>query len=287
MRIVHYLVLGLSYFTLVLSFLPLVRNQTWFVRIFDYPRAQKFWLNVLLLVSVIVLFDLSASHTKILTALMVVNQIYLLRQIWPYLPIAGTQMKRNKGNNSPSVKLLIANVYQDNKKVERCIKMIKHCNPDIFILVEVDKVWAESIACFKPEYPFQVIRDQTNTYGMLLYSKLKLINAELRFLVENDIPSIKADVIVGNGDVFRLYALHPRPPVPQESETSEERDAEILMIGKEAKKSSLPVIVAGDLNDVAWSHTTRLFLKISGLLDPRRGRGFYNTFYSVLSLSMP
>ena len=84
-------------------------------------------------------------------------------------------------------------------------------------------------------------------------------------------------------EIMRITALyvavqHPEPPVPGENLYSTAKDKELMKVALKAKECKLPCIVFGDLNDVAWSHTTELFRKTSELLDPRRGRGFYSTF---------
>ena len=52
----------------------------------------------------------------------------------------------------------------------------------------------------------------------------------------------------------------------------------MIVVGYEIRRSHRPAIVVGDLNDVAWSETTSNFKVAGNLRDPRRGRGFFNTY---------
>lgn len=273
-------IMTLGCLVIFLSLLPLIKSDKWFVRMFDYPRFQKFWINLLLLASFVPLMSPDQTVDWLYAGAAIVNQIYLFLLIRPYTRLAAAQMQRNPQSPGKRIRLFVANVFQDNRETAGFFRLIKTEDPDIIVLVETDQWWAQATKELSRSHPHSVLIPLSNTYGMLLYSRIAIKASEVRYLTDPETPSVKADMQTEDGYRFRFYALHPKPPVPQESTESTQRDAEILIVGKEAKTCGLPVIVAGDLNDVAWSHTTRLFLRVSELLDPRIGRGFYSTFHA-------
>lgn len=263
-----------------ISLLPLIRHDYWTFRIFEFPRAQKWVLNLIFLIASFIIFQSDNYFSFGFIFLLIANQIYLSYQIYPYLPIAKKQMESVSNNKRPSIKLLIANVYQDNRKWEKLAGMVQSEQADIVLLVETNKWWKEKCCnAFGNDYDYQVLEDRENTYGMLLFSKLELKNTQIHYWIKDEIPSIETDIQLDNR-LIKLYAIHPEPPVPSQNPKSTARDAEILLVGKKTKADQMPTIVAGDLNDVAWSYTSDLFLKTSGLLDPRRGRGFFSSFHA-------
>jgi endonuclease/exonuclease/phosphatase (EEP) superfamily protein YafD len=274
-----------GYLFVVFSLIPLIRNDNWIFRIFEYPRFQKLIVVVAVFVAFLFQFDPQLKHDWVFVTILLLNTGYLVYQVFPYTFIARNQLKRiRKKVGQNGISLLICNVFQDNKDVGRLLRQIEQYDPDLILLVEVDHYWNSKLDVLHENYPHRVLNPLDNTYGMSLYSKLELKNQQVNYLIEDGIPSIETLVKLRSGEFVTLFGLHPEPPVPNENPRSTERDAEILMVGKKVEKLDKPVIVAGDLNDVAWSYTTELFMKVSGLLDPRRGRGFFNTFHAKYRL---
>lgn len=260
--------------------LPLIRRDHWTFRVFEFPRVQKLLIITLLVVCGYVLLPHQLENI-ILLGLLATAMVHLMFLIYPFTPLARKSVpgiRRRKAKDP--LKLLVSNVYQPNNQYNKLVKHIQRHQPDLVLMVETDEAWKNGVREIEGSYPHSVCEPLDNTYGMLMYSKLKVDSCEVRHVVEKDIPSIKAVFQSSKGRKIRFYGLHPEPPSPTENPYSTERDTELLTIARECEKEDLPILVAGDLNDVAWSYTTDRFLRISGLKDPRKGRGIFSTFHA-------
>ncbi|KAA0135994.1 endonuclease/exonuclease/phosphatase [Gimesia chilikensis] len=262
------------------ALLPLLPVDWWWVRIGDFPRVQLLFAYVVLLLALIPFWHKTAAKTGIF--LLTISCCIQLFWIFPYLPFAPHEVEwAESADPQTPLRIMTANVYQENQNAEAVLSLIEQEQPDIVVLCEVNARWIRDLKSLEKSYGWQLKHPLENTYGIAVYSRLPLESARIRSMIKQEIPSIDARVKLPSGHIVRLFAVHPNPPRPGEDTTK--RDAELVLVGREVRDSP-SAIVLGDLNDVGWSRTTNLFQEVSGLLDPRKGRGLYPTFDATSSI---
>jgi len=298
----------LAIFLIIATILPFITLEEWFIRIFDFPRIQIFVLSLIVLIAIFFFIKKKDLIYKTIFPILILTITFQVYNILPYTPLVEiTVPKSTSPKSNSSLSLLVANVYMHNNNYGELIDLVNEYKPDLLLTLETDIIWENKLKNLEKQYQYSIKIPKDNTYGMHLYSKLPLSDTEIKYWLDRDIPSIKTIVQLPSGEKVLLYGLHPKPPVPTEEEdsrmrdagekvllyglhpkppvpTEEEdsrmRDAEIIIVANRVAKAKHPAIVAGDFNDVAWSSTTKLFQQVSGLSDPRIGRGMFNTYHA-------
>ena len=266
-----------------LSGWSLIRRDEWWFRGADFPRLQILFVGLVALAGLLFINAEWTSVRELLLLGVIAAVAYQLKMVLPYTPVWKKQVlhvRQDQLNVEQQISLLVANVLTPNHKYHLLLEQINRLQPDVVLTLETDQVWQEALKPIEADYPYRVAVPQDNLYGMHLYSRLPLADTEVKFILSDETPSIHATIRLRSGLDVQLYCLHPKPPSPTEAKDSTLRDAELLIVGDQIKDIDESCIVMGDLNDVAWSRTTRLFQRISGLLDPRVGRYFMNTFHA-------
>ena len=266
-----------------LSGWSLIRRDEWWFRGADFPRLQILFVGLVALAGLLFINAEWTSVRELLLLGVIAAVAYQLKMVLPYTPVWKKQVlhvRQDQLNVEQQISLLVANVLTPNHKYHLLLEQINRLQPDVVLTLETDQVWQEALKPIEADYPYRVAVPQDNLYGMHLYSRLPLADTEVKFILSDETPSIHATIRLRSGLNVQLYCLHPKPPSPTEAKDSTLRDAELLIVGDQIKDIDESCIVMGDLNDVAWSRTTRLFQRISGLLDPRVGRYFMNTFHA-------
>jgi endonuclease/exonuclease/phosphatase (EEP) superfamily protein YafD len=273
---------ALTVLMVLLTFLPLWKSPLWWVRGLDFPRLQLCAMAFALLVAQALFLSHSTPFQLLTLALSILCLAYQAWWIIPYTRLWPCEVNSATADLSkPRIVVMSANVLTPNRDVHKLIALVHQHKPDVLVTLETDRWWETQLDVLAEHYPHRICCPLDNLYGMHVFSRFPLENAETRFLVEDDVPSMHALVRMDEHLAIRMHFLHPAPPSPTENDESTERDVELLLIAESVKdEKQVPIIVTGDLNDVAWSPNTRLFRKISGLLDPRIGRGMINTFHA-------
>jgi endonuclease/exonuclease/phosphatase (EEP) superfamily protein YafD len=279
----NYIIAGLAVVIVVATILPHVPRDEWWIRDFDFPRVQIATIGGALIVAFPFVPGFDNTVKVAIFVALIAAVLYQLRRIFPYTRLAPHEvLPAENPDPKASIAVLVANVLMTNRESGRLLAIIEGRDPDIVLLLEPDAQWQADMRPLERKYPQTVHRPLDNTYGILLYSRLELIEPSVAFLIEDDIPSIHTRVRLESRQIFWLHCVHPEPPSPTEASESTDRDAELLVVGKTVEERGEPAIVCGDLNDVAWSVTTSLFQKVSELLDLRKGRGMFSTFHAKI-----
>lgn len=274
------ILLGAALFFIIGTLLPLLSHDHWAIRLFDFPRLQLA-IGALITLTGFGVVGLSSLFEYAVVVGLGLCLVYQIDHILPYTWLAPKQVRSAGASpDAERISLLVCNVEVENRNGTAVLELVREKDPDLVLAVETDEWWQKQLQPLKEMYPHTVERPQDDAYGMMFFSRWPLSDTEVKFLVEDHVPSIHTWVSLPSELSIRLHGLHPRPPHPTHDPDTTERDAELLLVAQMIQDCDAPTIVGGDLNDVSWSYTTRLFQNISGLLDPRVGRGIYSTFHA-------
>ncbi|OWP63273.1 endonuclease [Hymenobacter amundsenii] len=285
------LLFAISLLALIGTLLSLLAAGVWWLQILDFLRFQFVAMQLLVLAGLGLLLWWGRRQRQALrrwvlaTALLgLAVQLYFLL---PYAPLAPYAVPNataaEAADTSARLRLYELNVYQKNRRADLVLAQVRAQRPDVVLLLETNQWWADALRPLRQQYPYYIELPRENTYGMVLYSRLPLLNPEHRNLQQPHVPAIITGLRLPSGRAVRFFGVHPTPPVPDNHPSSVGvRDVALLKVGQLVQQESGPALVLGDFNDVSWSFTTRMFEAGGRLHNVRLGRGLFNTFNATI-----
>lgn len=260
----------------VTTLLPLTNSVTWWVRMWDFPRVH---IAGVALLTLFVSLPFTVSLKPLLSTVLVTVVIYQGFKIFPYTPLAQTEIDLSSGQApDEEITLLSVNVLMENERYDDLIVILQREDPDILLLMETDDAWNTALTDELSRYPTVEKHIADDHYGIIFATRLPTSHIELLWPAGDDTPAVRAVLTSPSGVDFNFIGLHPRPPVP--GNTTEVRDKQIKDAALMTQSSERPTVVMGDFNDVAWSWTTKRFKDYGDLLEPRVGRGMISSFHA-------
>lgn len=246
----------------------------WALDMTTHFRVQYF--GGLLLAAVLMWVSRRRRLAVLFTVACLVNLGTIVPQYLPRAPGPAHAIEVTGSSGVPGVplRLMQLNVLTENKRNDLVAAAIRHHDPDVLVLQEVNQAWIESLGEVLQAYPYTAVRTRRDNFGIAVFSRHPM-DAEIVAIGPRPVPSVVARVAV-EGVPLSLIATHPLPP--SGAEGSRHRDEHLAALAEVVRGLDGPVVVIGDLNATPWSAPFRALLRETGLRDASRGRGVHATW---------
>jgi endonuclease/exonuclease/phosphatase (EEP) superfamily protein YafD len=172
------------------------------------------------------------------------------------------------------LKVVLMNVSVTNTEFDKASTFVRSCNPDLVVVEELDQNWLDNLRRRLPNYNWWVARPRYDEFGIALFSKTPLEDAEIIHLAALGFPSIRSRMWLGPKRLA-IFAVHAPPPIAKLFYEERVRMMKDLA-GLTAKEDA--AVVLGDLNTTPWSSIFHDLLDAGGLRDGRIGFGVRPTW---------
>ena len=189
--------------------------------------------------------------------------------------LPGPEAAVHPGINQPAFRVLLANVNSANRDYPKIRRSILEHEPDFIVLLEVTPWLLERLTEFDGRYPHRAVAPREDNFGIALLSRQPLSRAEVVQFGPAGLPSVIAEVAVGERR-FILLGTHPPPPVSAVS--ARDRNKQLTALALFARQARQPMLLLGDLNVSPWSPYFARMLTVSDLRDSADGRGILSSW---------
>ena len=197
--------------------------------------------------------------------------------LFPYLPVAAS------ANEARDLRIYVHNLYYLNDDLDTVLEDIALHNPDVVFLMEYSDEIQGQLEPRLERYPHRLIEPSRFTMGVALFSRVPLIDAQIRRFEATRIPIVQARLELGTQSVS-FVGGHPWPPLGRWGALHR---AQMTDIARVATDTPHPLVVAGDFNASPWSFVVDDLRQSAGVRDAQRGFGVRNTWWLNRFVALP
>ncbi len=207
-----------------------------------------------------------ARHRRIALAFVLLGAFQAAR-VFAY---DGPAPRPRPASSAPRLRILVANVFVENRDFGPLIALIRKERPDVVGVVEFAEEWSDGLAPIRDDYPYRY-EYPAGAQGLALFFREKPEEVDPpRVASPEGWPFLRATIDFA-GRKRQLWLVHPSSPMRRLGRYSGFPELDALAETVADRGGS--TIVVGDLNTTDGSPHFRDFLATTRLNDSRRGFG--------------